>query len=128
MKNDEAALSYPNPSPNLIYTICHGLSFEPGLKPQILGYIEFHGNCAHSHKDGVCSLRIMMCLPSDNFTTRMPSRSPATLAQCSCLPWCKTDTSKSSSALPGLVHHRKLSTTTKKGLPSVFCLDHFPVR
>lgn len=25
----------PNPSPNLIYTICHGLSFKPGLKPQI---------------------------------------------------------------------------------------------
>lgn len=26
---------FPNPSPNLIYTICYGLSFKPGLKPQI---------------------------------------------------------------------------------------------
>lgn len=26
---------FPNPSPNLIYTICHGLSFKAGLKPQI---------------------------------------------------------------------------------------------
>lgn len=26
---------FPNPSPNLIYTICCGLSFKPGLKPQI---------------------------------------------------------------------------------------------